>query len=61
MQQLWGKGHRAADCWYKKKEKENDAENIFLGVVFCGKSPKRDMEEHPNECLGDSSESSHIT
>ena len=61
MQQLWGKGHRATDCWYKKKEKEYDVDNIFLGAVFCGKAPKNDKEEDPIECLGDSSASLHTT
>ena len=30
------KGHRAVDCWPKKKDKEDDVENLFVGGTLCG-------------------------
>ena len=58
----WGKKfHRAVHCWYKKKDKDDDVDNIFVGGVFYVEIPNSDKEEDPKQCLWDSSASLHIT
>ena len=62
MQQLWKRDHRAAGCWAKKgKEKDKGADNLLFGSTLCGEVQEENDGKYPEEWLGDSGESSHIT
>ena len=45
----------------KEKEKDNDAENIFVGAKLYGEVQESYNEEDNEEWLGDSGASSNIT
>ena len=53
-------GHREAACW-KKKDKKDDADNLFVGNIFCGKVSESRNEDNFEQWLGDSGTSSYIT
>ena len=56
------RGHRASDCWAKKgKQKDNDVDNLFVEETFCGEFQEENDKEYPEELLGDSGASQHIT
>ena len=54
-------GHTEVDCWAKKKEKEDDVEDVFAGVILCGEVSEGRDKEDIEEWLGDSVTSSKTT
>ena len=56
-----GKGHRAVGCWPRKKEKEDDVNNLFVGVTICVEVLESDDKKDIEKWLGDIDASFHIT